>query len=178
MRIHTVIGLITIAIAMQLQGCCTTTSTDPKAVGWCDLVGPGRQRLDNHLAERRAELARVQEHAAQLESRLAQKEKALEKAAVDVRGAKQESARLDNQKQQLLKEIEANKTKLASAQRNLEQLQSQASQLEANLQDTVASQQQQQQITAQIGGLEREIATLERTIDDLLAIQAKNAVMN
>ena len=93
----------------------------------------------------------------------------LEHHSRDFISAKQESARLDNQKQQLLEEIEANKTKLASAQRNLEQLQSQASQLEANLQDTVASQQQQQQITAQINGLEREIATLERTIDDLLA---------
>ena len=178
MRINTLFGLVSIAIALQLHGCCTTTSTDPKAVGWCDLVGPGRQRLDNHLAERRAELVRVQERAAQLENRIAQKEKALKRAAVDVQGAKQESARLDAQQQQLLKDIEMNKAKLESAQRNLDQLQSEVHQLESNLQDTVASQQRQQQITTQINGLEKEIATLERTIDDLLAVQAKNAVMN
>ena len=171
MRIHRIMtkSIAGVAAMLALAGC--TGTQDPSQAGFLDGVANlAGGTYDRRVAERQAAAASAEWQADQLALRAAELETERQRLAA-------EQARLDARVRQINAEVGVQSTRLATLRNQYQADTAELARLEAQLSDlqrqlASSAVNPTDQTAVEIDRLEREIASLTRVIDNLIATTA------
>lgn len=166
-------------VCFLLMGCMTTNETDPTKVSWGDLLF-GQDRLEDHLQERRNELAKLKKEADALGVRLSTKQQQLNQLDQKLNSVRQSNIRSKKELTQLQQDVKNKQIELQQTQEQIAALKQKEASLKAELETVKDKRTAAEKLTRyqiEIEQLETEVTLLEKAIDRILLVRVKKAIM-
>lgn len=142
---------------------CTTNKTDPSQVGWGDLIGPGRARLDRHLDAKRDELHAKETTIESLHADLDVQRDILSSLEIDLVAAQRRLSTSKIKHGKILGQIQTNRSKLRTVSGEVRNLREEQGKVPSK------------ELVASVERLDQEVELLKATITELLLIEADYA---
>jgi len=155
MRLATIL-MLSLMVSMSA---CTTNHTDPSRVGWGDLIGPGRARLDRHLDSKRSDLRSRETTIESLNTTLKDQQATLSGLEIDLVAAE---GRLDQAKtthRKILKQIKTNRSKLREINSDIFDLRVEQGKIPSK------------ELVDEVLRLERRVEILKASVTEILLIE-------
>lgn len=143
---------------------CTTTETDPTRVSFWDLIGPGRSRLDRHLAEEKARVHDQEQSVATIRTLVREQNMQIARLRHDVLSTQARTSSHLRLRRQQLAQIESRQRDIERQYMVLDRL--------LRVRDSIPTKEQVDRVRE----LERQIALLRSALTELTTIESERTL--